>query len=84
MPGKLMRFQIGKNGITDGIIGSLNNAFKKHKVIRISLLKSTGRDRNEKKKMAEELCGRLEGSYKYTIVGFTLVMRRVAKTKKKG
>ena len=79
-----MRFQIGKNGITPGIIEGLNNAFRTHRTVRVSLLKSAGRDRTEKKKIADELCEKLDGGYKYTIIGFTLVMRKTAKTKKEG
>ena len=49
------QFQIGKNGITDGVITSLATAFKTHKVMRISCLKSSGRTKETIKSMAEEL-----------------------------
>jgi len=74
-----MRFQIGKSGITPGVIESLAKAFRTHKTIRISLLKSVGMDRNEKKKIADELCEKLSGNYKYTIIGFTIVLRKAGK-----
>ena len=48
----LMKFNIGKNGLTSGVIESLNNAFKTHKVVRIHVLKGAVRDREKVKKMA--------------------------------
>ena len=39
------KFQIGKNGVTDGVIESLELILKNHRQIRISVLKSSGKDR---------------------------------------
>lgn len=76
-----MKFQIGKGGITEGVIESLRNAFKTHKTVRISLLKGSGRDKEKTKEMAEEISNRLGGNFKYTIIGFTIVLRRSMKAK---
>ena len=72
-----MKFQIGKNGITFGVLESLDKGFKTHKSIRISLLKSSGRDREKIKKIADELSEKLDGRFRCTIVGFTIIMRRM-------
>ena len=77
------KFQIGKSGINLGVIESLNNTFKNHKFVRVSLLKSSGRDRDNMKKIAEDLTKKLNGNFKYTIIGFTIVMRRVGKMNKR-
>ncbi len=74
-----MKFQIGKLGVTSGVIESLNSAFKTHKSIRISLLKSFERDRTKINEIADELASKLRGNYKYTIIGFTIVLRKVGK-----
>ncbi len=78
-----IKFQIGKAGITPGIIGSLLLAFKNHKQVRISLLKSSGRDRDSIIKMAEEISSQLskysEHNYNYKIIGFTIIIRKYAK-----
>lgn len=76
-----MRFQIGKAGVTEGVVQSLLLAFKNNKVVRISLLKSSGRDRNNIKVIADELVSKLPGNYVYTIIGFTIVLRRKAAKK---
>jgi len=78
MAGEL-RFQIGKAGVTDGVIASLTNSYKKHKTIRISALKGSGRDKESIQKMAAEIAEKLPGEYAYTVIGFTIVMRRKGK-----
>lgn len=74
------KFQIGKQGITSGVIDALSLVFKTHKVIRISTLKSSGRDRNSIVQMADELCHRLKQltgkRFVYKIIGFTIILKR--------
>ena len=76
-----MNYQIGKFGITAGVIESLRNAFKKHSTIRISVLKSAAPNSDKIKMMAEELASKIKGEYgyKYITIGFTIVMRRYRK-----
>jgi RNA-binding protein YhbY len=72
-------FQIGKNGITEEVIKALSNSFETHKIIRISMLKSSGRNRDSIKLASQELIERLGGNFKATIIGFTIILRRLAK-----
>ena len=75
-----VKFQIGKNGINMGVIDSLVLAFKNHKSVRISLLQASGRDKSKTIGFAEEIIKMLKSktpySFKYTIVGFTIILRR--------
>ena len=71
-----MQFQIGKSGLSEGVIQSLKKLFENHKRIRISMLPSSGRNRDNIKKMADELVSKLDGNYKYTIVGFTIIVKK--------
>jgi RNA-binding protein YhbY len=77
-----LKFQIGKNGVNDGLIGSLNIAFKKYKSLRISVLKGAVRDRVKVKEMAEELAGKLEGNFTIRIIGFTIILKKIGKKPK--
>jgi RNA-binding protein YhbY len=74
------KFQIGKSGLTQGVIDSLALIFKNHKRVRISTLKSSGRDRDSIVKMADEIALNLkektEFTFDYTIIGFTIIMGR--------
>lgn len=71
-----IKFQIGKNGVTSGVIESLNLAFKTRKTIRINLLKSAERDRGKIKETAKEIVDGLKGNYKCKIIGFTIILRK--------
>jgi len=78
---RAIKFQIGKQGITAGIIDSLNLSLKNHKQVRISALKSSGRNKESIGEMAEEIVRKLpkENIYQYRIIGFTIVLRRLSK-----
>ena len=68
------KFQIGKQGVTDGVIESLNSAMKFHRQVRVSVLKSATRNREELKKIAESLKQKLKYKISYRIIGYTIIM----------
>ncbi len=70
------KFQIGKNGINQGIINSINLMLKTHKTIRISVLKSSGRNREVIKEMALSLINGIDFPCSSTIIGFTIILKR--------
>lgn len=72
-----IKYQIGKQGLTEGVVESLKTAFKHHKIIRISVLKSSGRDRNSILDLAKEISDKVSGGkYVHKVIGFTIIMRR--------
>ena len=77
--GAMSKSQIGKNGLTAGVIQSLQLAFKKNKIVRISLLKSAVNERKKIKQIAEEITNKLDGNYKYKVIGFTIVIKKTGK-----
>lgn len=80
---RLTKFQIGKNGLTDGVLSSLANALKNHKQVRISMLKSFGRDRNKIQDVAQELKEKLPYSVGIRVIGFTIILIKLANRQKK-
>jgi RNA-binding protein YhbY len=68
--------QIGKNGLTENFIETLKNHFKNSQTVRISVLKSATRDREELKKMTSEILEKLGKNYTTRIIGFTLVVKK--------
>lgn len=82
---QISKFQIGKKGITQGVIDSLILVFKNHKQVRISMLKSSGRDRNSINDTAAEIAEKLSKDklfvYSFKIIGFTIIMNRHSKLK---
>lgn len=77
----MLRFQIGKAGLTPGIVESLNLALKHHKQIRISVLKSSGRDRKSIIDMADKIVSSVEDSCEYKIIGFTIILIKKSESK---
>jgi len=77
-----MNFQIGKNGVNDNVIQSLKNAFKTRKVVRISVLKAAGPTKDAVRMMANDISTRLGGNFTYTLIGFTIILRRRASVDK--
>lgn len=71
-----IQFQIGKDGLTQSVIDSLTLALKHHVQVRISLLKSTGRDREKTKALASEMLARLPLPCTSNIIGFTIILRK--------
>ena len=72
----LLRVQIGKNGLSDNFILTLKSAFKNHKHIRISVLKSAFSERENIKDIAEEIIKKLEGRFIFRVIGFTIVLMK--------
>lgn len=74
------RFQIGKNGASEGTINSLALVFKNHKQVRITALKASGRDKDSIREIANALSKKLSKllpyCFDFRIIGFTIVMKR--------
>ena len=76
---KQSEIQIGKNGLTEGIIENLKTIFTTHKVVKISVLKSAGHEREKVKQMAEEIISKLGKKYTYKIIGFVIIVMKFRK-----
>ena len=73
---EVAKFQIGKNGLTDNAITSLDLALKTHRQIRISILPSTNRDKDSMKSLAVELVKKLKTPSTAKVIGFTIVLNK--------
>lgn len=71
-------FQIGKAGLNENTILSLNNAFKYHSQIRISVLKSATRNKEELIKLAEEIKEKVSYKSNYKLIGYTIILIRLS------
>ncbi len=72
----MMKFQIGKSGVTEGVIESLRLGFKTHNSIRISILRSYASSKAKVREMADEIITRLGEPYIPTLIGFTIILRK--------
>ncbi len=77
--------QLGKAGVSDNFIENVKNAFKRHDTVKVSILQSCCRDRDEIKMIGEDICKKLNDqrfSFKPKIIGFTITLLRFKKKKK--
>lgn len=68
--------QLGKQGVTDNFIGTLEGHFQNHKVVRISVLKNARKSKNDVKVHADEIIKRLGERYTCKMIGFTIIIRK--------
>ena len=74
--------QLGKNGVTEKFIGTLKGHFKNRDMVKLSILKSATRDREELKKITDEILDGLGKNYTAKRLGFTLFVKKWRKDKR--
>ncbi len=79
----LATIQLGKNKVTENFILTLKNHFKKHDNVKISVLKSCCRNKNEIKEMSEEILSNLGKNYTAKTIGFTIAVKKWRKSVQK-
>lgn len=74
--------QIGKNGVTDNFIASLKNQFNDCNNVRISVLRSARGNKNDVKKMADEILEKLGKNFTVKVIGFKIVLKKWRREKR--
>ena len=72
----IKEIQIGKNGITENFLGTLKTYFTNCRTVKVTVLKSAREDRDELKKLSDELLKHLGSNYTATIIGFKIVLKK--------
>jgi len=76
----IVSFQLGKRKLTPEFIESLEKTFKKHDLVKINILKSCSRKKQEVREMAEKICHELKKSigkdFTYKTIGYTLFVKK--------
>ena len=76
---QIKRLQIGKNGLTSSFINQVKSTFKSEEIIKISILKSACRKKDEAKNIAKKLIDSLGKNYTYKLVGYVLTIHKFRK-----
>jgi RNA-binding protein YhbY len=74
-----LEVQLGKKGLTIEFIEALRKSFKSHEIVKISVLKSYSRDKEQIAKDIERICNEL--GCKCKLLGYTLILKRQKKHK---
>lgn len=72
----MIKLNLGKKGLTSEFIENLKKLFVNVDHIRISMLKSSTRDKQEAKEWADKIISDLGKNYTYKLIGYTLVVRK--------
>ena len=86
----ILMLQMGKKGLSEGFLDSLSKTFKNHGLIKLSVLKTCTRDREEIKQIAEGLRVGLDKrtenenrKFITRIIGFTIIIKKIKKSSEK-
>ena len=74
--------QLGKKGLTDNFVSSLKKHFEKVQNVKITVLKSLCRNRQELKELSEIIIDKLGRNYTKKIIGYTIVIKKWRKAKR--
>lgn len=75
----IRQLQLGKKGLTKEFLETLKKHFEKAKMLKISVLKSCCRDKQELKKIEKNLLKNLGENYRSRIVGYTINIKKSSK-----
>ena len=77
----MIQLQIGKKGLTKEFLEDLKIRFKNEENIRVSVLKSGSRDKEQLLKWKAEILNFLGINFTCNIIGYTLVIRKWRKAR---
>ena len=72
----MVKLQLGKSGLTSEFIENLKKIFANAEHVRIGMLKSSTRDKEEAKKWSRDIVSKLGKNFTYKLIGWTLVIRK--------
>ncbi len=73
--------QLGKSGLTENFIQTLKTRFDKHRTIKVSVLKSAGREKKQVKEYSEKMLNELGDKFTSKIIGFTIILKKWRKNR---
>jgi len=72
------KLQIGKNGLTESFIETLNLNLKNHRQVRIHVLKSAGHTKQNIKDLTEKIASQVKLKCAYRTLGFTIIITKLS------
>ena len=82
----VVTFQLGKSKVDENFLETIKTSFKNQDIIKIKVLQSQTRDKEEIQKLAEQIAQGIETEtrrYKSRVIGFTIILNKFRKHKPK-
>ncbi len=70
------KVQLGKQGVTDNFIQTLKRHFEKYRNVKVSVMKSAGRDREKVREYTDVILEKLGNHFTARVIGFTIVLKK--------
>ena len=77
----IREIQLGKNGITENFTENLKRYFENARTVKIAVLRSARENKEEVKKLSEELLEKLGPHYTAKVIGFKIVLKKWRKSR---
>jgi RNA-binding protein YhbY len=78
----IKQLQLGKAGLSDAFVEQVQSIFKNEKALKISILKSACRDKDDAKKIGKELVEKLGTKFGFKLVGYVLTVVKFRKNQR--
>jgi RNA-binding protein YhbY len=75
----MTQLQLGKAGLSDAFIEQVRSIFEHERVLKISILKSACRDRDDARKIGEDLIAALGPKFGFKLIGYVLTIMKFRK-----
>ena len=79
---KNFQMNVGKNGLTESFLEQLKKEFEHESLIKVAILPSATREKEEAKKISEEILTFLGEKYTARLIGFTITVQKWRRIKK--
>ncbi len=73
------QLQIGKAGLSNAFVDQVRSIFESETMIKISILKSACRDKDEAKEIGEDLVSKLGKKFGFKLVGYVFTVTKFRK-----
>ena len=79
---QIKQLQMGKGGLSETFVEQVKSIFEKERVLKISILKSCCRDKDEAEEIGRELVSKLGSKFGYKLVGYVLTVVKYRKERR--
>ncbi len=73
------RIQLGKKGLTPEFIQQVKSMFENERLIKIAILKSACRNKEDAEKIGQDLVDALGKKFKFKLIGYVLTVMKFKK-----